>query len=44
MARQIVITVFVEEAEPMDIEDEALADSESAVKETLEEYGYTIQR
>jgi hypothetical protein len=43
MVRPIVITVYVEE-EPMDIEDEALADSEEAVRETLEEYGYTLQR
>lgn len=40
--RPITITVTVEEDEPMDIEDEALADAEEAVKDTLREYGYSI--
>ena len=41
--RQIVITVTVEEDEPMDIEDEALADAEETVKDILREYGYSVK-
>lgn len=44
MAREIVITLHVEEDEPLDIEDEALSDIESDAQDTLTDYGYHVLR
>lgn len=44
MTREITIKVVVEEDEPLDIEDEAVADIEGDAQDTLEQYGYHVLR